>query len=262
MDEHRHHHSHGFQEVPLRIGLQIDLPTHFIIEHRHTLSDELRSALARIANELADSHNSLAELIGLAAEQTQKEIRTMSDTSDRLAREVGETRDAVTALTGRYQAKIDAMQVQIDELKAALANGDTQAATAAADALDALQTEMAALGQAPADTGNPSTGSPADSGSGSGGDTGAGTPPATGDTGPGTETGGVVGEPAGGSPTPPSDTGNAPGASAGAGDTSGASSGGTDASSGAPSGDAGSGVVGIDPAAGIDGGPVTDEPQP
>ncbi len=76
-------------------------------------------------------------------------IDAMTEASENLAREVAETREAVTALTGRYQSKIDAMQVEIDALKEALANGDTEAATAAAQALDDLQTEMAALGQTP-----------------------------------------------------------------------------------------------------------------
>jgi len=74
----------------------------------------------------------------------------MTQASENLAREVAETREAVTALTGRYQTKIDAMQVEIDALKEALANGDTEAAEAAAQALDDLQTEMSALGQTPA----------------------------------------------------------------------------------------------------------------
>lgn len=69
--------------------------------------------------------------------------------SERLSREIQETRDAVTALTGRYQTKIDEMQTQIDALKAALAEEDVEAANAAADALDALQTELNAINQAP-----------------------------------------------------------------------------------------------------------------
>lgn len=81
--------------------------------------------------------------------EIQKDIRKMTEASDRLAQEVAETRQAVTDLTGRYQTKIDAMQVEIDKLKAALEEDDTEAALAAADALDALQTEMAQLGQDP-----------------------------------------------------------------------------------------------------------------
>lgn len=82
-------------------------------------------------------------------------VTKMSEASDNLSREVAETREAVNALTGRYQTKINDMQVEIDSLNAALEAGDTTAAQAAADALDALQTEMAGLGgtAAPADDG-------------------------------------------------------------------------------------------------------------
>lgn len=83
----------------------------------------------------------------------------MTETGDRLSREIGETRQAVTDLTGRYQGKIDTMQTHIDTLQTALDNGDTKAAQSAADALDALQTEMAAMGSdatpAPAPATNP-----------------------------------------------------------------------------------------------------------
>lgn len=83
----------------------------------------------------------MAELFGLKGA-----ITTMSE---RLSREVQETRDAVNALTGRYQSKIDEMQTHIDALNAALEAGDTPAAQAAADALDQLQTDMAALAAPP-----------------------------------------------------------------------------------------------------------------
>ena len=92
----------------------------------------------------------LAVYIAFAGTVAIWRIDKMTEASENLAREVQETREAVTALTGRYQTKIDAMQVEIDTLKDALANGDTDAANAAVAALDALQTEMAELGQTPA----------------------------------------------------------------------------------------------------------------
>jgi len=96
-------------------------------------------------------HDNSDNAVLMALAKLTKRIDVMTEASGNLAREVAETRAAVTALTGRYQAKIDQMQVHIDELTAALANGDTEAATAAAADLDALQTEMAALGAAPAE---------------------------------------------------------------------------------------------------------------
>lgn len=94
-------------------------------------------------------HNAGDDAVLTALDKLIGKVDKMSAASEKLAREVAETRDAVNALTGRYQSKIDAMQVEIDALKAALADGDTAAANAAADNLDALQTEMAALGNAP-----------------------------------------------------------------------------------------------------------------
>lgn len=83
----------------------------------------------------------------------------MTEATDNLAREVSETRDAVNALTGRYQAKIDTLQTKINELQAAIDAEDPAAIQAAATALDELQTEMAALAPAdptpPADTDTP-----------------------------------------------------------------------------------------------------------
>jgi Ca2+-binding RTX toxin-like protein len=75
-----------------------------------------------------------------------RDLTTMTDATDRLSREVAETRQAVTDLTGRYQAKIDQLQTHVDELQVAIDAEDPDAIQAAADALDALQTEMAALG--------------------------------------------------------------------------------------------------------------------
>lgn len=117
------------------------------IRHEHSLADDFRSFLEHrlyglIRRAVAEALNDPAGIM--------KELKAMTEASDRLAREVGETRDAVTALTGRYQTKIDAMQVEIDNLKAALENGDTAAAVAAADALDQLQTDMTQLGNTPA----------------------------------------------------------------------------------------------------------------
>jgi hypothetical protein len=79
--------------------------------------------------------------------ELKEEIRTMGEASERLAQEVAETKQAVIDLEARYQAKIDAQATEIQNLKDALANGDTAAATAAADALDALQQEMAGMAQ-------------------------------------------------------------------------------------------------------------------
>lgn len=74
----------------------------------------------------------------------QQKVQEMDE---RLSREIQETRDAVTALQGRYQAKIDQMQTHIDELQSALADGNTAAANEAADALDALQTDLNSMAQ-------------------------------------------------------------------------------------------------------------------
>lgn len=84
----------------------------------------------------------------------ERRLKTMDDATNRLTTEVQETKDAFEALKGRVAAQAAAMQEQIDALKAAAANGDQDAINAAADALDALQTEIAATAQpaAPVDT--------------------------------------------------------------------------------------------------------------
>lgn len=88
--------------------------------------------------------------VGEQLRNINRTLKKMTDADERLAQEVGETRTAFVALVARFQAKTEAMQTQIDTLKAALAAGDTTAANAAADALDALQTDMAAVAADPA----------------------------------------------------------------------------------------------------------------
>jgi chromosome segregation ATPase len=96
-----------------------------------------------------------AEILAAIA-ALDKKIGKLMSTSEDLAREVQETKDAVSALEGRYQAKIDELQAQtvtmqshIDDLQTALDAGDTPAAQAAVAALNDLQTEMANVAAAP-----------------------------------------------------------------------------------------------------------------
>jgi hypothetical protein len=84
-----------------------------------------------------------------AVHQLHEDVKKMNDATDRLTREVAETRQAVTDLTGRYQSKIDELQTHVDALQAAIDAEDPAAIQAAADNLDALQTEMAALAAPP-----------------------------------------------------------------------------------------------------------------
>lgn len=81
--------------------------------------------------------------------EINRKVDQLMSTNEDLAREVQETKDAVIALTGRYQTKIDEMQTLIDQLNEALEAGDTPAAREAVTALDNLQTEMAELGTTP-----------------------------------------------------------------------------------------------------------------
>lgn len=117
--------------MPLRISVSVD------VVHRFVAVPKKAGKLTRI----------LAAITKL-----QGQAKDMTEASDRLTREVGETIAGFAAVAERFQSQTTSMQAEIDALKAALANGDTEAANAAADALDALQTEMAATATTP--TGN------------------------------------------------------------------------------------------------------------
>lgn len=89
---------------------------------------------------LHDRLDHLFYLLWRRHEQIKKGFRHMTDATDRLTREVAETKAAILA-------KLAEMQKVIDDLKANPA--DEAAVIAAADALDQLQTDLTAAVDTP-----------------------------------------------------------------------------------------------------------------